>query len=969
MLPFENQNRDPATDYLSDGIPESIINSLSELPKLKVMSRNSVFHYKGKETDAPTVGKELKVQTLLTGQVRQRGDDLTIGVELINAQENRQMWGQQYNRKLSDLFAMQEEIAKEVSEKLRLKLTGAEQEQMAKRPTENLKAFQYYMQGRAYAQRSTREDLLTAIQYCEKALKEDRNYALAWAGLAQTYVDLGVRGYIAPIEGRRNAEEAARKALALDDNLAEGHAALGQGYVAYVPSNFSLGDRELRRAIELQPSLALAHFYLGISLVRQGAREQGLAEFLNARELDPLSSLIARAVALPYYFKRDYKRALELLQQANELGPAFSTQWEIGVYLQNRLFNETLAQLEKARRERKDDPILIYSTGMVYAAQGKRAEALRIVKELEEMSGASLSEAHRIARIYAVLNERDLALTWLERGLAAGAVAVFYRDEPVWDPIREDPRFKALVEKNVCSRGGAMIEPEGIPRSRRTFIKGVLAGTAGTLMTGVDKRAAHAGTGARQRGELSQLSLSEISQLVRGKKASPVELTQECLSRIEQLNPKLNAFITVTADSALAEARRAETEIQHNGWKGPLHGIPIALKDLADTAGVRTTAGSGLFKDRIPTQDAEIVRRLKTAGAVLLGKLNMHEFAYGGSSVISYFGPVHNPWNLDYSSGGSSGGSAAAVAAQLCYGAIGSDTGGSIRQPAAYCGIVGLKPSYGRVSTSGVIPLSWSLDHIGPITRSAKDAALMLQVIAGYDAQDTASLDLPVPDYAATNAAATSSLRLGIPRAYFYETLHPEIEAAMAAALSVLKTLTRNQRDIAPLAADSTYSSMMDPCFTILRAEAYAYHKEYVSKSPELYQAQTLKRIQAGADIPTSAYIQARRQLELVRRSVARVFETTDLLITPTACVPPFAIADLLDPNTLREKELLMLRNTRPFNMLGLPTISVPCGFTRTELPIGMQITGPPGSEATVLRVAYAYEQATEWHKRKPNLD
>ncbi len=491
-------------------------------------------------------------------------------------------------------------------------------------------------------------------------------------------------------------------------------------------------------------------------------------------------------------------------------------------------------------------------------------------------------------------------------------------------------------------------------------------------MAGIDKPAAHAYTGAqekRQGSNVSQLGLSEASQLVRSKKVSPVELTHECLSRIERLNPKLNAFITVTADSALAEARQAEAEIAHDGWRGPLHGIPIALKDLVDTAGVCTTAGSGLFKDRIPVRDAEIVRRLKAAGAVLLGKLNLHEFAYGGSSVISYFGPVHNPWDSGYSPGGSSGGSAAAVAAQLCYGAIGSDTGGSTRQPAGYCGIVGLKPTYGRVSTSGVIPLSWSLDHVGPMTRTVTDAALMLQVIAGYDAQDVASIDVPVPDYAATIAAATTSLRLGILRAYFYEALHPEIQAAIEAALSVLKTLTRTQGDVAPLATNDTYSSVMDPYVTILRAEAYAYHKEFISKSPELYQAQTLKRIQAGADVTTSAYIQARRQLEQSRRSISRVFETVDLLITPTACVPPFAIAALLtETNTIREKELLTLRNTRPFNMLGLPTISVLCGFNRADLPIGMQITGPPGGEATVLRLAYAYGQATEWRKRKPNL-
>src|SRR5438552_1644134 len=447
VLPFDNQNRDPDSDYLSDGIPESIIHSLSQLPNLKVMSRNSVFHYKGKDMDAQAVAKELKVQTVLTGRMTQRGDGLSISVELINAQDNSEIWGQQYNRKLADVFAVQEEIAKEISEKLRLKLTGAERQQLAKRPTENLKAFQYYMQGRSYAQRSTREDLLAAISYYAKAMEEDRNYALAYAGLADAYVILGVRGYIAPIEGWRQGEEAARKALALDENLAEAHAALGLAYVQFTPSNFSLGDRELRHAIELSPSLANAHQYLGLSLVRQARLDEALEECLKARELDPLSSIIARLVAMPYYLKRDYARAFELLRQANELGPAFTTTWEIGVYIQNKLFNEALAELEKAKRERKNDSILIYDTGIVYAAQGNRAEALQIIKELEEMSGANLSEAHWIAKIYATLNEKELAFSWLDLGLATGAIGSFYKDEPVWDPIRSDPRFEALVSR------------------------------------------------------------------------------------------------------------------------------------------------------------------------------------------------------------------------------------------------------------------------------------------------------------------------------------------------------------------------------------------------------------------------------------------------------------------------------------------------------------------------------------------
>jgi serine/threonine-protein kinase len=447
VLPFDNQNRDPDTDYLSDGIPESIINSLSQLPNLKVMSRNSVFHYKGKDTDAQTVSKELKVQAVLKGRVTQRGDGLSISVELINAQDNSQIWGQQYNRKLADVFAVQEEIAKEISEKLRSKLSGAERQQLAKRPTENLKAFQYYMQGRSYTQRRTREDLLEAISYCEKAIDQDGNYALAYAGLADAYGALGVRGYIAPLEARQKAEEAARKALALDENLAEAHAALGYADTAFAPYNFSLGDRELRRAIELSPSSALAHFYLGLSLVRQGRLDESLEELLKARELDPLLSSIARSVALPYYLKRDYTRALELLRQANELGPGFSTTFEIGIYIQNRLFDEPLAELEKAKGERKGDPIFIYSTGIVYAVQGKRAEALQIIKELEETSGTSLSQAHWIAKIYATLNEKELALIWLERGLAAGAIGAFYKDEPVWDPIRSDPRFADLLRR------------------------------------------------------------------------------------------------------------------------------------------------------------------------------------------------------------------------------------------------------------------------------------------------------------------------------------------------------------------------------------------------------------------------------------------------------------------------------------------------------------------------------------------
>src|SRR5579863_9715408 len=321
--------------------------------------------------------------------------------------------------------------------------------------------------------------------------------------------------------------------------------------------------------------------------------------------------------------------------------------------------------------------------------------------------------------------------------------------------------------------------------SRRAFLKVTLAGTAVSLAkvptvaeAGQNSQMTNPVSGG-QSDDLARLIIREAADLVRKKKVSPVELTRACLARIDRFNPSLNAFITITAESALEQARVAESEVTRGNWRGPLHGVPIALKDLFDTAGVKTTAGSGVFKDRIPTEDAEVVRRLKAAGAVLLGKTNMHEFAFGGSSIVSYFGDVHNPWEPSHIAGGSSGGSAAALAAELCYGAFGSDTAGSIRLPAAHCGIVGLKPTYGLVSARGVIPLSWSLDHVGPLARTVGDTALLLQAIAGYDPEDTASISMKIPDYTAALRTSPATLRLGIAREFFFESLDPEIERAM----------------------------------------------------------------------------------------------------------------------------------------------------------------------------------------------
>jgi serine/threonine-protein kinase len=447
VLPFQNSGGDPETEYLSDGITESIIGSLSQLSQLKVMARSTVFRYKGKDVDPQQVGRELGVQAVLLGRLIQQGDNLTVRAEMVSVSDGSELWGHQYNRKLNDLFAVQEEIAREISEKLSLRLSGAERQQLAKRPTGNLKAFQYYMQGRTYTSRRTREDLLTAIRYCERAIEEDHDYALAYAGIADAYVALGVRGYVAPVEARRSAEDAARKSLTLDDNLAEAHAQVGYTDTAFAPYRLSLGDQEMRRAIELSPSLAVAHQYLALSLEKQGRLDEALAEVVKARELDPLSSIIARQEALPYYFKRDYLRAIQLLRQANELGPALNTTFEMGIYIQNRSFDEALSELEQARRERKDDPILIYGEGTVYAAQGKRAEALQAIKELEKMSGTNLDQAHWIAKIYATLNEKEMAFSWLERGLAAGAIGSFYKDDPLWDTIRGDARFPDLLRR------------------------------------------------------------------------------------------------------------------------------------------------------------------------------------------------------------------------------------------------------------------------------------------------------------------------------------------------------------------------------------------------------------------------------------------------------------------------------------------------------------------------------------------
>jgi aspartyl-tRNA(Asn)/glutamyl-tRNA(Gln) amidotransferase subunit A len=482
--------------------------------------------------------------------------------------------------------------------------------------------------------------------------------------------------------------------------------------------------------------------------------------------------------------------------------------------------------------------------------------------------------------------------------------------------------------------------------SRREFLKKSSLAASTLMMSGVSVFS--------RSSDLSSLSLQEASRLVQAKSVSPLELTRSCLAKIEQLNSKLNAFISVSAERALAQARELEDERQRGRSRGPLHGIPIGLKDNIDTAGVRTTAASAVFKDRIPSDDAEVVRRLKSAGAVLVGKFNMHEFAHGTTSAISHFGAVRNPWNTDRIAGGSSGGAAAAVSANLCYGAIATDTGASVRLPASCCGIVGLKPTYGLVSARGVIPDSWSFDHVGPMCKSVPDTALLLSVIAGYDPEYSASVEAPSSDYVKALQAKTSTFRLGIPRARFYEKLHPEIKSAIETALELLGQLTAGLRDIELPAPPDLFASVAD-------AEAYTFHAPYLAKKAELYDPETRNVLQAGAKVTMTEYMEGRRELDRMRRIIARAFTNVDLLVTPTMPQPPLTLAEC-------RKAFQMPANTGEFNIYGLPTISIPCGFTGSGLPVGLQISGPRFGEAKVLALAHAYERATNWHTKQPRL-
>ena len=466
--------------------------------------------------------------------------------------------------------------------------------------------------------------------------------------------------------------------------------------------------------------------------------------------------------------------------------------------------------------------------------------------------------------------------------------------------------------------------------------------------------------------ELVWASLAELARQVAARRVSPVEVVQAHLDRIGKLDGALRAFLTVTGDQALEAARAAEQAVMAGRPLGPLHGVPIALKDLYCTKGVRTTGGSKILGDWIPEEDATVVTRLAAAGAISLGKLNMHEFAYGPEGLNVHYGTPRNPWDAATHRicGGSSSGSGAAVAAGLCAGALGSDTGGSIRIPSSLCGLSGLKPTYGRVSRAGALPLSWSLDHVGPMCRSAADCALVLGAMAGYDPRDPTSSVLPVPDYAAALSGEVTGLRIGVLRRFFLESADEEVARAVEAAVAALQGLGATAAEAAlPLMAHAAGAST-----AVLAPEAYAYHERWLQTRPQDYGPDVRERLRVGAFISGADYLQGARVRGLIRDEVDQVLAGLDVLICPSTPIAATAVdqGEVVIRGERQSVRQSLIRYTRPFNLSGHPAVSVPCGLTTSGLPIGLQIVGRPFDEATVLRVADAYQRATDWHARRP---
>ncbi len=480
-------------------------------------------------------------------------------------------------------------------------------------------------------------------------------------------------------------------------------------------------------------------------------------------------------------------------------------------------------------------------------------------------------------------------------------------------------------------------------------------------------------------GGLCELSIVELSALLQSKQVSPIEVTAEVLERIREQNPRLNAFVTVTAELAEEQARAAEQEILRGNYRGPLHGVPVAVKDLMYTRGVRTTAGSKILAKFVPDSDATVVARLRQAGAVLVGKTALHEFAYGITNDNPHYGPTRNPWNPEHTSGGSSGGSGVAVAAGMSFAALGTDTGGSIRIPASFCGVAGLKPTFGRVSLHGILPLGYTLDHAGPLARTVEDVALVYQAIAGFDPKDNFSVDRPVgnirwntsfPNVSLPGSGQEGVVRVGVPKDYFFDSLQPDVERLVRQAIGVLeKSGARIVPVELPGMADLTAASL-----TSLWVEAAAVHRKNLETHSGDFGADVKILLEKGREVSAAEYIDAQLTRRRFGRQFERLFEQADLLVTPATPLTAFPVGEtkVVFREKGKEKEedarAAATRLLRGFNASGHPALSVCCGYDGHELPAGLQIVGRPFEEAAVLQCGYAYEQATEWHKRRPPM-
>ena len=467
---------------------------------------------------------------------------------------------------------------------------------------------------------------------------------------------------------------------------------------------------------------------------------------------------------------------------------------------------------------------------------------------------------------------------------------------------------------------------------------------------------------------MTDWTIATLAAAIRARRISPVEVAQECLARVARLDGRLRAFITVDAEGALARARVLEAEAAAGRWRGPLHGVPLAHKDLFHIGGLPTSCGTKTAEYFFAERDATAVTRLVEAGANTLGKLNMAELAMGPFGDNTHHGDAQNPWRAGHVSGGSSSGSGVAVAAGLALGALGTDTGGSIRLPAACCGIVGLKPTYGRVSRAGAMPLSWAMDHIGPMARTVADVALMLEVIAGHDPADATSSPREVPGYMAELERSIAGLRVAIPENYYLDGVDAEVAAATRAALAAFERLGAR---VASLRLPDP-QVIHDVSSIIARAESSVVHSRILRERPHELQPAVRARLAVGTRISAHDYLQALRlRARLARGFNEDVFADTDLLVLPAIPEPAPALADA----TAGEGEAIAARMgrfsrlTRPWNGLGLPVLALPCGFAASGLPLGMQIVGRPFDEATVLRAGHAYEGASDWHRRRPSLD